>query len=259
MNDIVWLNGTPVLSIDARIDPADRGFTLGDGIFETIRAAHGVPLHWARHFARLSNGAAVLGIPLPYCETTLSTAMHDLLRANTLDEAAIRLTLTRGPAPRGVPPPADPRPTLLIAASSLPPTLPPAHVIVAQSVRRNEFSPLSRTKSINYLDNILARREAEAAGADDALLLNSRGDLAEASAANVFLVLDGRWITPRIEDGALPGIARGLLLEGGRVTETSIAQACFGRVEAGFLVNSLGRRILHSINGRLLDQTIPQC
>ena len=251
---VVWLNGALLDAAVARIDPADRGFTLGDGVFETIRAVGGgAGAHAARHFARMRNGAAVLGIAVPFGDDALFEALCSVLRENALPDAALRLTLTRGPAPRGLLPVGEARPTMLISAGPLPEPLPPARVIVAQRTRRNEFSPLSRIKSLNYLDGILARQEAAAAGADDALLLNSRGSLAEATAANVFLRVDGIWVTPPEEDGALPGIARGLLLEVGTAAEEHISGEVLARSSAGFLVNSLGTRQIATIGGRTLD------
>jgi branched-chain amino acid aminotransferase len=246
---LVWLNGAILAADAARIDPADRGFTLGDGLFETIRAEAGAPLHAPRHFARLRAGAAVLGIPVPYDDSALGAALCALLRENRLAEAALRLTLTRGPATRGVLPQGVASPTLLVTAGMMPAALGPARLIIARGTRRNEASPLSRIKSLNYLDGVLARREAAAAGADDALLLNTRGDLAEATAANVFLRIGGEWVTPRVADGALPGIARGVLLEAGEAREAMITEADCGRAEAGFLVNSLGRREVAEIKG----------
>jgi branched-chain amino acid aminotransferase len=139
---------------------------------------------------------------------------------------------------------------MLISAGPLPEALFAARLIIAQRSCRNESSRLSRIKSLNYLDGIMARQEAFDAGADDALLLNTRGDLAEATAANIFLFVDGAWITPPVEDGALPGIARGLVLEAGFAQEATIARADWERAEAGFLTNSLGRRPIARI-GRL--------
>jgi branched-chain amino acid aminotransferase len=253
MTQTVWLNGRLIPSDEARIDPSDRGFTLGDGVFETICAHDGMPLHLARHLVRLVEGARILGIPVPHSETALAMAIEDVLRANGLDRAAVRMTLSRGPAPRGVLPADDIRPTLLITVGTLPDALPPARVIVAQGVRRNEFSPLSRIKSLNYLDSMLARREAAAAGADDALLLNTRGNLAEASAANLLLYVSGRWVTPAVADGALPGIARGLLLETGAAEEARIDTYYLKHAEAGVLINSLGHRRIASIDGSVLN------
>ena len=249
---VVWLNGALLDASVARIDPADRGFTLGDGVFETIRAVGGVPAHAERHFARMRNGAGVLGIAVPFGDDALFDALCSVLRENGLADAAVRLTLTRGPAARGVLPVGVGRPTVLISAGVLPGTFPPARVIVAQRTRRNEFSPLSRIKSLNYLDSVLARQEAAEAGADDAILLNSRGDPAEATAANVILLLSDQFITPRVADGALPGVQRSVLLAAGLVIERQVLRIELDRGEAAFLANSLGVRVVANIVGQTL-------
>jgi branched-chain amino acid aminotransferase len=143
----------------------------------------------------------------------IATAITDLLGANGLSDAGVRLTLTRGPGPRGLAPPPETTPTLLIAAFALPPPAQPVRATIAQGTRRNERSPLSRTKALGYLDAILALREANERQADEALLLNTRDRLACATAANLWAVRDGHLFTPPLDDGALPGITRGLLLE----------------------------------------------
>ncbi len=167
-----------------------------------------------------------------------------------------RLTLTRGPGPRGLLPPPDPRPTLLITASHLPSTPhPPATAHIA-SIRRNEHSPLSNIKSLNYLDNLIARQEALAHGADEALLLNTAGHLAEASSANLFVVTDGILHTPSLTDGALPGITRAVVLEvaaelGLPAAETSLTPLDLARADEAFLTNSLmGIRALVKVRGQ---------
>ena len=246
---LVWLNGTLLPAEAARIDPADRGFTLGDGVFETIRADGGIAAQIARHLARLRLGAAVLGIEVPFPDLVLADAVAAV--AGGVD-CAVRVTLTRGKMARGVLPATGGVPTLLITAGAMPAAGQPARMIVARETRRNEFSPLSRIKSLNYGDSILARREAAAKDADDALLLNTRGDLAEATAATVILSIDGKWVTPRVEDGALPGIARALLLESGEVNECTIAARDIGRASAAVLVNALGIRAVAAIDGAAL-------
>lgn len=256
--NIVWLNGALLPAGNARIDPTDRGFTLGDGVFETMRAEAGLPLHASLHFARLRAGAAMLGINVPWSDDELLDAVRHVAHANDLVAAALRVTLTRGPAPRGVLPAPNGAPTLLITAGPLPALPPPARVIVSALTRRNEHSPLSRIKSLNYLDSILARQEAQTAGADDALLLNGRGDLAEATSSNVFLRLEGKWVTPRIADGALPGVARHLLLHAGFAVEACISADSLGRAEMGFMTNSLARRDIGSLDGRELDLVVKE-
>lgn len=248
-----WCDGRLQDSAAVRIAPDDRGFTLGDGLFETIRVSDGTVVHGRRHLARLRDGAAILGIPVLRDDDTIEAAMQQVLAANMVAQGSLRLTLTRGPAPRGVAPPASPRPTMLItAATGL--TMPgPVSLIVASETRRNEFSPLSRIKSLNYLDSVLARQEASRKGADDAILLNTRGMVAETSAANLIALIDGVLVTPPVGDGALPGIARGLLIDRGLVMVTSIGPDRLGHAELLVLCNSLGLRDVVSLDGRSLD------
>ncbi len=242
---MLWLNGHLLPNQEARIDPADRGFLLGDGVFETLRGT----THLGRHLARLRAGATVLGIPQPWSDADILQAATAVLAGQ---DAALRITLTRGPAPRGLLPSAGTQPTLLITASPLPPAPAPAHAIIARTTRRNEHSPLATIKSLNYLDSIVARREAATAGADEAILLNTAGVVAEATAANLFVLHNTAWTTPPVSDGALPGITRALLLEAGFATEASLTPERLATAGAAFLSSSLGLRSVYSVNGRAL-------
>ncbi len=249
---MIWLDGRLLDAASARIDPADRGLLLGDGVFETVGVAARRPLHLAPHLARLRQGAAVLDIANPWNDAAIEGGIADLLAEWGRADAVLRVTLTRGPAGRGLLPPAGTRATLLMTLAERPPPLPPAHAITALATRRNEHSPLSRIKSLNYLDSILARQEAASRGADEALLLNTQGLLAEATASTVFLVRSGRAATPRVEDGALPGIARALVLHAGRAVEQALGPDDLLACEAGFLTNSLGLRAIDRMDGRPL-------
>ena len=212
----VYLDGTLVEEGAARIAPNDRGLLLGDGLFETLRARGGRLFRARAHLDRLAAGAERVGIPLPEDPDALERALYATLAANRLEaaDAVVRLTLTRGPGPRGMVAPDNPTPTLLIAAHPLRP-LPgmPATLQTVSEIRRNECSPLATLKSLNYLDGILARRTAQGAGADEALLLNTQGRIAEASAANLFLIENGALVTPPPSEGVLPGITRAAVLE----------------------------------------------
>jgi branched-chain amino acid aminotransferase len=247
----LWLNGALCASAEARIDPADRGLTLGDGLFETICVAAERPMHLTRHLTRLRDGARLLAIPVPYDDATLAAAIHAVVAANRLADAAVRLTLTRGPAPRGVLPPDSPTPTVLITAGPLP-AAGPVRLVVSTVTRRNESSPLSRIKSLNYLDSVLARLEAARRGADDALLLNSRGAIAEATTANLFLRSGGRLVTPPVTDGALPGVMRAMLIERCGAEERTLFPADVRAADITFLSNSAGLRAVVALEGDLL-------
>lgn len=253
----LWLNGTLMPAEEARIAPSDRGFLLGDGVFETIRVMGGAPLHLGQHLARLRFGASVLGIPVGWDDAELAEAIAAVAQASGFGQAATRLTLTRGPAPRGVLPPSRPSPTLMISAGAMPPPAPPAQAIIATSTRRNALSPLSRIKSLNYLDSIIARREAAERGADEAILLDTSGHLAEATAANLFLVMGNKVVTPPVADGALPGIVRARLLEAGLAEEERLMPQDLASASAAFLTNSLGLRHLAKIEDRELKTEHP--
>jgi branched-chain amino acid aminotransferase len=246
---IVSINGVLTNADDARVDPRDRGFTLGDGVFETIAVRRGAAPRLAAHLARLRHGLHVIGLPLAPDDQTLVDWMNDVLSAANTTDAVLRLTVSRGIGERGIATPASPTPTVVISANPLPPEPAPARVIVAASTCRNERSPLSGIKSLNYLDNILARREAEAAGADDALMLNTQGNVACGSVANVFLLVDGGLITPPVKDGALPGIARADVITLARAEERTVTPAMLTQASEAFLSNALGLRPVTHIAG----------
>ncbi|MGU3493829.1 aminotransferase class IV [Xanthobacteraceae bacterium A53D] len=243
----IWLNGALIDAATARIAPGDRGFTLGDGLFETLSVRHGRPERLEAHLARLSAGAEVIGLPLPSLD--LAAIASALVEASGLADGVLRLTVTRGEGPRGVLPPAQPNPTLLVTLAPRAAPAGPARLCVAGITRRNEHSPLARIKSLNYLDNILARQEAQARGCDDALLLNTQGRVAESTIANVFAVLDGRLVTPPLAEGALPGVMRAEILNLGAV-EAPLAVNDLLAADEVFLSSSLGLRSVTSLETR---------
>lgn len=243
----LWLDGGLVDEAEACISPLDRGFTLGDGLFETLRVTGGAVLRLEAHLARLAAGTRVLGLPLPAFD--LAAALAATAAANGLAEGALRLTISRGPGPRGVLPPASPLPTVVITAAPLPPPLPPARLVIAESTRRNDRSPLARVKSLNYLDNILARQEAAGRGTDDAVLLNTRDRVAETSIANLFAVVAGELVTPPVSEGVLPGVMRAAVLaEGAR--ERPLTPADLATASEIFLTSALGIRSVRALKGR---------
>jgi branched-chain amino acid aminotransferase len=253
----VWINGRIVEAAGA-VDADDRGVTLGDGIFETLAVIDGVPLRFDRHLARLTSGAEVLGIPIPVGAAALNDAICGVCGAENVTEGSARITLLRGPAPRGVQPPDDPRPTLMItAASGTVGHAMPVRAIIATCTRRNDLSPLAGVKSTNYLDAILATREARDAGADDAILLNTRGMVAEATAANIFCVINGDLVTPPLSDGALPGIMRACVMETETVTERSVSVDDLKAADEVFLTSSLGIRPVAGLDGDAVGDGTP--
>lgn len=213
---MLFFNGKLVQSDQAHILCNDRGLLLSDGLFETMRAYRGKIFRLNRHWDRLKNGASFLGIPLKMDFLEFERIAVDLLAKNSLGDldAVLRYTITRGPGPRGLLPPQAVVPTSIMSASPFPSELVSSVSAQVVQIRRNEFSPLSNIKSLAYLDNVLARLEANQNGAEEAILLNTKGSIAEASAANVFIVTrENKALTPRLENGALPGITRGVVIE----------------------------------------------
>lgn len=254
---MLWLNGTLLPAKDARIDPGDRGFTLGDGLFETIRVAAGQPLHLDRHLARLRAGMQVLDLPLPFSDQALVDAM-ELLIATGSNIGSLRLTLSRGCGPRGLAPPAAPMPTTLMTiAPTAQGTPTPVRLVTARATRRNEHSPLSRLKTLNCLDAILARQEATQRGADDTVMLNTSGRVAETTVANLFAVIDGDLVTPPVSDGVLPGVRRSLILEGQSGQQRSLSPNDLARAGEVFLSNSLGLIPVIEIDGKAIGEGVP--
>jgi branched-chain amino acid aminotransferase len=243
----VWQDGRIVDPAEARISVADRGFLLGDGLFETMPVYRGQVFDLEAHLQRLVSGLSLLNLAAAVDLATLRAGIADYLVAETMESAVLRLTITRGPGPRGLVPPGSPCPVILMTSSPIPP-LPrePVLLHVAKVTRRNEFSPLSRIKALPYLDNVLALQEARAHGADEAILLNTRGSIACASSANVFALRGGCLETPPISDGALPGTMRALVLRlakkaGLVAVENSLYASDLAGADEVFLTNSISR------------------
>jgi branched-chain amino acid aminotransferase len=205
----VWFKGKLTREAVA-IDAHDRGLTLGDGVFETIAVMAGKAQWLDRHLQRMGDAALELGIVYP--EEEVRAAVAQCLASSTEPMEVLRLTLTRGVAARGLAAKGT-EPTLIA-------TLDPFEAsnmfwpcrLGLSSIRRNEHAPSSRLKSLSYVDAIMAAREVRAE-ADEALMLNSAGGVASVTTGNVFLVMGDRLVTPSLDQGILPGIMRGLVIE----------------------------------------------
>jgi branched-chain amino acid aminotransferase group I len=246
MSEIVYLNDTLVPLSQASISVLDYGFLYGFGLFETMRAYGGVVFRLESHLERMARSTETLGIPINTAE--LKDGVADTLHANKLIEARVRITVSAGEGSMTPDPTTCGQPTVLIMASPYQPypeaVYQKGFSAVISSVRRNSQSPLSRIKSANYLESLLAKQEARAAGADEALRLNERGFLAEASMSNIFLVTDGALKTPGVESGILPGITRQVVLETASrlnigASEQDIRPEEVFQAQEAFLTNSL--------------------
>jgi branched-chain amino acid aminotransferase group I len=217
MTEVVYLNGKLMPASEARVSPFDYGFLLGFGLFETMRAYNGHVFRLDRHLARLMRSAEALGIASRLGNFDLAEACYQVLEANGLGDARIRLTISAGEG--DIVPNLDTcyGVTVFIVARKLEPLAEAVYErgyrVALSTIRRNSRSPISQHKSTSWLENVLARSAARAAGADDALLLNERGMVAECSASNIFVVHNGVLRTPTTESGALPGVTREVVLE----------------------------------------------
>ena len=240
---------------DVRLD--DRGFTLGHGLFETVLWERHKLHDWDAHIARMARGCKALGLPKPDPKACLKAVDAAREAAGWPARAAIRLNWTAGSGDRGLDPPDRLQPSLTAHASEAPPPLPKPARLVTAKVRRNDRSPASRLKTMAYLDNVLARAEARSAGADEALMLNTRASVACAAAANVFWVRDERVFTPKLACGVLDGLVRAKVIAACRRLGVELAEVRVARREldgaAMFITNSLvGVRAVAGLGGRSL-------
>jgi len=240
---VLWVNGVITPAAEATVPALDRGLLYGDGVFETIRAYAAAPFRLRDHLERLADDCRALSIPLGMGSEDLRVAVVETLSHAGAGDTYVRLTVTRGVG--GLPSELDQcrQATVMIHArpfAGYPAELYRRGMAAAVStVRRNETSALCGVKSLNYLDNILAKAQAQQRGFAEALMLNGRGVVAEACAANLFVVRDGRLATPPVVDGCLPGITRGVVMELSQVDETSLLLQDVRQAEEAFLTNSL--------------------
>ncbi len=247
MHDYFYLNGELVLSQSCSLLTSDRSYLLGDGLFETILVKNSKPIYHVEHLERLQASCIEFAYN-PLSVEELSKAILSVIEANSLEEGSIRLTVSPRESDGLL---AVPRSALniLITFRRGVPYAPALYergftAITAKSTRRNQHSPLSRHKTTSFLDNIVAKREARALNADEAILLNTAGNIAEGSVTNVFLVIHGEVLTPPIADGALPGIIRQKVLQSCNsqcipYREASLAPIDLILADEVFLTNSL--------------------
>jgi branched-chain amino acid aminotransferase len=211
---LVFLNGKFVPEEQAVISVFDRGFLYGDGLFETIRIFNGKPFRWRDHIERLQAGAEFLKMKVPFSPRRLRTCADELIARNKMPDSLMRISLSRGVGEAGYSPRNAHGPTFLMSLRPAPKAKNPRQwKLITSSVRIAANDLLARFKTSNKLLQILARAEADQAGADEALLLNTDGVVAEGTSSNVFWVKRSAIYTPPLFAGILPGITRAVVFE----------------------------------------------
>ena len=213
----IWIDGKLYDKADAKISVYDHGLLYGDGVFEGIRVFSGKIFECEAHLDRFWDSAKAIRLTLPVSREQLRTAMEETVRANGFRDCYVRVVATRGPGDLGIDPRKSPRPSLFIIADLI--SVYPREMyekgmsLITSSVIRNHPAALSaRIKSLNYLNNILAKIEANDAGVSEAVMLNHEGNVSECTAENIFIVRDGEVQTPTATDGILEGVTRKVML-----------------------------------------------
>jgi branched-chain amino acid aminotransferase len=239
---MVFLHGRFIPETEAAISIFDRSFMYGDGLFETIRVRGGKFFRWEPHFDRLNRGADFLSIRMPFTSPELARFAGELVAINGSTEAVLRIQMSRGPGVRGYSPVGADRPVLVMSLHPLPelPRTPAQSRLITSVLRVSAADPLLSFKTCSKLHHVLARAEAHRSGADDALLLNTSGELAEATGSNLFWITGGTPHTTPLASGALPGVTRAVLIElcsksGTPVREKTGSVELLRRSEAVFL------------------------
>jgi len=213
---IVFLNGKFVPEEKAVVSVFDRGFLFGDGLFEAMLVRRGEIFRWAQHMERLRRGMDFLKLTVPYSTDELFRFSMQLIQRNRMPDALLRLNLSRGITARGYSPRNAIEPAVVLTLHPLP-TLdskrPPRWRIITSSYCLPANDPLTGFKTANKLPEVMARAQADAAGAHDAILLNPRGLIAEGTSCNIFWVQEDVVCTTPLPSGALPGVTRATVIE----------------------------------------------
>ena len=241
---MIWLNGT-LQPAEAAFSADDRGLLLGEAVFETLLVSRGVPQFWEAHLARLDAACTAFGLAPLMPRDSLRDGVLALLAAHdAAPRQVLRLTVTGGAGGRGLVPAAPIAANWLMQLS--PAADPPQALRLHLSGIERPTGVTAQHKTSAYLDNILARREALAAGADEAVLVNRHGRVACAAAGNLFVQSGPRLITPPLSEGALPGIIRGALLQAGSAAGLDVVE---GLVDSALLQTAEAHYVSNSLNG----------
>jgi len=229
---MIYLNNKLVARNRALISVFDHGFLYGDGIYETLRAYKGVVFMLDQHMERLYRSASLIALGIPMSPDAIKKAVYQTMKANRLKEAVIRITVSRGAGPVGLDPGLCPEPTFVIFASQFRKYpeqfyLKGVRIAIADTIRNYSRALDPQIKSLSFLNNVLAKIEAKKKGADEAVMLNYRGYLAEGTISNIFFVKNRVLCTPSLKVGILDGITRGIILNAARELQIETREGSF--------------------------------
>lgn len=229
----VWINGTLVPDDEARISIFDHGLVVGDGVFETVKVANGVPFALSRHLARLARSAAGLGLAEPDLDHIRAGALAVVEASGRPQLARMRITVTGGIAPLGSERGGSPL-TSIVALGEMKAATPTCDVTTVPWPR-NERGALSGLKTTSYGENVRALAYAAERGGSEAVFANTAGNLCEGTGTNVFMVVGGRLLTPPLSAGCLAGVTRALVIEWSGAAEEDVPLSALAGAEEAFL------------------------
>ena len=231
---LIYIDGEFLPKAEAKVSVFDHGLLYGDGVFEGIRSYNGRVFKLDEHLERLYDSAKSIMLEIPISIETMKETVLETLRRNHLREAYIRLIITRGGGDLGLDPDKCPKPSIIIIADKI--VLYPQKFyedgleIVTASVRRNYAEAINpRIKSLNYLNNILAKIEGKQAGAEEVLMLNAEGYVVECSGDNIFWIKNGTLVTPPVHMGILEGVTRNSVIDIAREAGIRLEERVFTR------------------------------
>ena len=247
----VWINGTLVPDDEARISVFDHGLVTGDGVFETVKVAGGVPFALSRHLARLGRSAAGLGLAEPDLEQIRAGALAVIEASGRLELARMRITVTGGIAPLGSERGDSPL-TAIVALGEMRAPAPWVDVTIVPWPR-NEHGALSGLKTTSYGENVRALAYATSHDGSEAIFANTAGNLCEGTGTNVFVVSDGRLLTPPLSAGCLAGVTRALVIEWSGAAEQDLPLAALAEADEAFLSGTTRDvQPIRSVDGQVL-------
>ncbi|MFE9425423.1 aminotransferase class IV [Kitasatospora sp. NPDC006697] len=248
---MIWLNGELVEQHRAEVSALDHGLTVGDGVFETVKTVQGEPFALTRHLDRLTRSATGLGLPAPDLEQ-VRKGCEAVTAANPMPLGRLRITYTGGIGPLGSDR-LDSPPTLVIALGAATPR-PETTAVATVEWTRNERAATAGLKTTSYAENVIALAHAHRQGASEALFPNTLGRLCEGTGSNVFVVLDGKLLTPPLSAGCLAGVTRALVLDWCDGEEADLPMDVLQRAEEVFLTSTLRDvQAVSRVDQRVLD------